>query len=555
MQLHLFLLQLAGAVMLLLYSTRMVRTGVERAAGSSLRNLFMHTRRSVVMNAAAGILGAVLLQSATAVALVVSGFAALGVMSVTGSLAVVLGADLGTALVVQFLSLDLAWLIPALLTLGGILFLKFSSRLTKQFGRITIGIAFILLSLKMIGEASGPLRDNPYLPAIVQYLGQDVVTAFAGGALLAFVFHSSVAAILLFATFGSAGLLTVGAGLPLVLGANVGGALVALWLTRNLDVEARRITLGNLICRGIGALAALVALRQLDLPLDWLGSGTERQLVNFHLVFNAALLVCFLPLLLPLSALVKRLIIAPPAPETERIKPVSALDPKVLDTPELALASARRELVGMGEQIEIMLAPVMDLFASGDEKLANRIRALEKDINEAHTGIKLYLARLNQRHLTPEQSAVSMDLTNFTIGLERVGDIIAKDLVRLAMETNKKRLRFSREGWADLTSMHARVMTNIHLALNLLVTEDDGLARQLVEEKEAMRQREQDSHDRHIGRLGKGTPESVATSDIHLETVRALKEINSRFATLAYPTLSRTGALLESRLTDKPVIT
>ena len=127
MQVIIILMQLAGAVMLLLYSTRMVRTGIERAAGPALRDLFLTTRKSLVKSAGVGVLAAASLQSATAVALLVGGFAATGVMGVTGALAVVLGADLGTALVVVFLSLDLGWLTALLLLVGGFLFLKTDS--------------------------------------------------------------------------------------------------------------------------------------------------------------------------------------------------------------------------------------------------------------------------------------------------------------------------------------------------------------------------------------------------------------------------------------------
>ena len=145
MQILSFLLQLCAAVMLLLYSTRMVRTGVERAAGPSLRDLFMGSRRSILLNIVAGAIGAVMLQSSTAMALLVSSFATTGAMGVTGSLAVVLGADFGTALVVQFLSLNLTWLTPLLLSVGGLLCLKSDSRTAKQIGRIVMGIAFLLL--------------------------------------------------------------------------------------------------------------------------------------------------------------------------------------------------------------------------------------------------------------------------------------------------------------------------------------------------------------------------------------------------------------------------
>ncbi len=550
MQLSVFLLNLTAAVVLLLYSTRMVRTGVERAFGAELRNVFMWSRRSTMLNSIAGILAAALLQSSTAVALLVSGFAATGVMGVTGSLAVLLGADLGTAVAVQFLSLDIAWLIPVLLVTGGLLFLKGTARVIKQVGRVVMGVAFILLSLRMIGDATEPLRSSPYLQPVVQHLSNDLLTAFAGGAALAFVFHSSVAAILMMAAFCAQGLLPLEAGLPLVLGANVGSGLIAVWLTRNMHDKARRIALGNLVVRVSGGIAALVLLRHVALPLDVVANTPARQLVSFHFLFNAALLAVFLPFVTPLAALTRHLVPANDDLAGGRAKPSSALDRNVLTNPGLALASATRELLRMSEQIELMLSPVMELFVSTNPDAAARIKEIEKQVNEAQTDIKLYLAEMNQGQLSPDQARRSMDLTGIAISLERVGDIITKDLLRLTGEMRKKKLTFSNEGWNELTRLHARVLANMQLSLNVLVSEDVDSARQLVEEKEYVRTLEEESHDAHLARLGQGTPQSIATSDIHLETVRALKEINSRFITFAYPILKKSGLLLDSRLAD-----
>ena len=550
MQLSVFLLNLTAAIVLLLYSTRMVRTGVERAFGSELRNVFMLSRRSTVLNSFAGVMAAAMLQSSTAVTLLVSGFAATGVMGVTGSLAVVLGADLGTAVAVQFLSLDIAWLIPVLLVVGGLLFLKGTARVVKQVGRVVMGVAFILLSLRMIGDATEPLRSSPYLEPVVQHLSDDLLTAFAGGAALAFVFHSSVAAILMLAAFCAQGLLPLDAGLPLVLGANVGSGLIAVWLTRNMHDKARRIALGNLVVRVSGGIAALVMLRHAALPLDLVASTPARQLVSFHFLFNAALLVVFLPLVVPLAALTRHLVPTDDDQAEVRPRPVSALDRNVLNNPGLALASATRELLRMSEQIELMLSPVMELFVSTNAHAAARIKEIEKEVNEAQTDIKLYLAEMNQGQLSPDQARRSMDLTGIAISLERVGDIITKDLLRLTGEMRKKKLTFSNEGWNELTRLHARVLANMQLSLNVLVSEDVDSARQLVEEKEYVRALEEESHDAHLARLGQGTAQSIATSDIHLETVRALKEINSRFITFAYPILKKSGLLLDSRLAD-----
>jgi phosphate:Na+ symporter len=548
MELTVFLLNLAGAVFLLLYSTRMVRTGVERALGANLRNVFMATRRSTVPNAFAGMMSAAMLQSSTAVMLLVSGFTAAGVMGVTGALAMVLGADLGTAIAVTFLSLDLKWLIPLLLVSGGVLFLKFEARVAKQAGRIMFGIAFILISLRMIGEATAPLRESAGLMAVVDYLAGDPLTAFIGGAAITFAFHSSVAAVLMFATFCAQGVLPLEAGLPLVLGANAGGGLIGLWLTRNLHIKARRVALGNLVIRLSGALAVVLLIAKFTLPVEVPGATPARQLVNFHLLFNAALVILWLPLVVPLATLTKRLMPDREAAAAALSRRVPALDRNVLGTPGLALASATRELLRMGEQVEAMLAPVMTYFVPASEVPSDKIAEIEQQVDTAQNDIKLYLAEMNQGELSPEQAGRSMELASVAIGMERIGDIITKDLMRLASDTRKRKLAFSPEGWNELNAIHARVLANMQLAMNVLVSEDVDSAAQLVREKETIRRMEQDSHDRHLARLARSSPESIATSNIHLDVLRALKEINSRLVYIAYPLLKRHGMLRESRL-------
>ena len=541
-----FLLQLTGAVLLLLYSARMVRTGVERLAGPSLREIFRGTRQSIIVNVFAGGLVAVMLQSSIAVAILVSGFAATGVMGVTGSLAVVLGADLGTALVVQFLSLDLQWLIPALLSIGGILFLKFEERQHKQVGRILLGIAFLLLSLRLLGEASGPIQESRFFPTVVQMLVGDPVTATLGGVLIAFAFHSSVASVLLFAVFCAEGVLPISAALPLVIGANVGSGCVAVWLTRNMHIKARRITTANLVFRAVAGVLALAALQWSLVPIDLLGGSEVRQLVNFHLLFNTALVVLGLPFIVPLAKAVKLLIRDAPASRSPKPGAKSALDHNVLGNTELAHASAIRELLRMGEQLEVMFSPLMDYFDASTPAQIRAIRKMDESINKSHTGIKLYLAKLNRGDLTKEQSKRSQELMNFAIGLERVGDIICKDLLRLCETMRKQRLEFSDAGRKELVKLHARVATNMRLALNVLVSEDLESARQLRDEKAATRKLQQRSRNRHMRRLGEGKEESIRSSDVHLEVIQGLEEINQRFIGFAYPILKRYESESES---------
>ncbi len=544
------LMQLAGAVMLLLWAVRMVRTGVERAHGHVLKGALRGARGGSFGIALAGAVLAIVLQSSTAVGILAAGFATSGLLPVAAGIAALLGADLGSALVVKILSFELHGLIPILMFVGATLFLKFEARGVRQAGRIVLGIAFILLSLKMVGEATEPLRQSPVLPQVAGYLRDDPLSAFALAAILAWAVHSSVATVLLFVTFAGAGMLPLEVALPMVLGANAGGGLIAVWLTRGMGVEARRIPLGNLIFRGVAALLTCLLLLTVPLPLARLGATEGQQLVNFHLLFNLALVMVALPFVGPMEKLTGLLL--PPSPEPAPLPgtgpQASLLDHSVAATPALAIASATRELLRMGETVDTMLRPVIDLLDGGKAEEIARVRALDLDVNRRHTDIKLFIAAVRRGRLSEEEMRRGIELTGFAISLEHVGDLIAKTLLTLAEEKARAGLRFSPEGRAEIGSLHARVQANMQLALNVLVSGDLGSARALAREKEEMRRLERESHGRHLARLQSGNAESIETSDIHLECLRALKEINSLLVTVAYPILKDSGHLLESRL-------
>ncbi|SEO12781.1 phosphate:Na+ symporter [Pseudorhodobacter antarcticus] len=545
-----FLIHLAGAVMLLLWAVRMVRTGVERAHGTRLKSALRGAKGGTAQMALVGMVLAVVLQSSTAVGILTAGFVTSGILTVSTGIAALLGADLGSALVVKILSFDLSGLIPFLLLVGSTMFLKFEARGVKQTGRIVLGIAFILLSLQMVGQATEPLRDSALLPGLVGYLRGDPLTAFLVAAVIAWVVHSSVATVLLFVTFASGGMLPLEVALPMVLGANLGGGIIAVWLTRGMEIEARRIPIGNLIFRGVAAVLVLTLLQVGDLPVHYLGATEAVQLVNFHLAFNLVLVLLALPFVRSMERLATLILPDPVvAASAEAMAPIaSMLDRALVGNPTVALASAKRELLRMGEIVAAMYHPVMELMDGGNLDKIARVRALDDEVNRKHTDIKLFIAEVNRGKLTERESKLGGDLTNFSINLEYIGDIIAKSLLSLAEERAQKKLRFSPEGWAEMCNLHNRVGANMQLALNVLVSGDVESARQLVKEKEEMRKLGRDSHDRHLERLRNAHADSIDTSDIHLETVRSLKEINSLLVTVAYPILTESGHLLESRL-------
>ena len=547
------LMHIAGATMLLLFAVRMVRTGIERSCGAHFRAM-MTRHRSRLRSGMIGVIMAMVLQSSSAVALLAAGFASTGLLSFGAGLAILLGADLGSAIVVRILSFRLEWLIPLLLMVGGGLFINSGMRDRRQAGRVLMGIAFILIALQFLRAAVDPIRDSALLPAIASYLADDFVTAFLVGTTLAFVMHSSVAAILMCVTLVQIGALPFAAGLSVVLGANLGGAVIPVWLTRRMSVQARRIPLANVGLRGGWALCILLAVNWLPAGDILRDDGNAMMLIYSHIAFNALLLILALPCLAPLDRLVRRLlpdapvstIAADGVPESR-----SALDLDHMDHPSMALASLKRELSRMNDLVGDMFTPLMQIYEIGDVARINGVRAVDSRVNGCLSGIRDYVASIPLEHYSKPERRIARDMVEYAIHLESAGDLIAKRLTTLAEDLHHLGARFSQEGWSELVAMHALIMANLKLAGNVLISDDLESARVLNLEKEEVKRAERSSRSRHLKRLRKGVGESLATSDIHLETLMAFREFNRYISAVADPILYQHGQLLETRLIDR----
>ncbi|GMG85381.1 Na/Pi cotransporter family protein [Paralimibaculum aggregatum] len=547
------LLNLAGAVALLLWSVRMIRTGVERAYSGEIRAGLRRLSATHASAAAGGTVSAFALQSATAVAILAAGFVTSGSLVPASGLAVLLGADIGSALVARVLVHPIDAAIPVLLLVGVGLFLKGWTRRLRQTGRIVIGLALVLTSLSMIRASTAMLGESETLSLIAGLLADDAISAFLLGALVAWAMHSSLAAVLMTAAFASDGLLSMDAALPIILGANLGGAVIPVVLLFGASPAARRIALGNCLLRGGGAVVALWVLGGIaPAQLGLLGSQPAVQTVNLHLAFNLMAAVLALPLVRPVLGLIEAV---EPRPATEDAGTrISALDPAAVADPDRALACASREVLRIGESVHAMLLPSVSLMRHWDDDIARSIARLEGDVDRMHFEIKLYVARLQEGPLTEEQARRALSIASIATGLEEAGDTISAKIAGMARRMATEGLGFSTEGARDIEDFHDRVCANAQLALNVLVTADPGAARQVVEEKERVRRMEQSLQKSHLDRLRHGNPASIETSNLHQETLRALKQVNTAFSMAAYPIAEEAGDLLSSRLAEPAAI-
>lgn len=543
----LIFLHLAGAVALLLWATRLVRTGIERAYGGFMRQRLREALGNRAMAALAGFLLALSLQSATAVALIVSGFVASGYVGGGMGIATLLGADLGSAFVTKLLRHDLSLLVPCAFVLGTISY-RTDSRRWREIGRIIFGLGLLLLSLRLIGEASLPLKESRMLPFIINYLSQDWISAFLLAALLAWAFHSSVAAILLFASFTEQGIVPSALIIPFVLGINFGGAVIGAALTRGEERAARIVPLGNVLIRGIGMLIGLGLQFVFQLKPEGFFEHAGDAVVWVHIAANGTVLVVGLPFSVVVAQTLDRWLAGPGKSESASFHTASALNIADVDNPTRALDNATREVVAMCDKVELMLTRIFDVYERPDAQQIADVEQLDDQIDRYNLQIKMYLARVSRGDLSDEAARRQQDLLGASINLEQVGDVISQSMLAKAKKKHCRNTAFSKEGWQELSVMHQRIVRNARLAFNLIVNRDVDHARQLVREKEIIRDLVRESEEKHIHRLAAGNPASIETSSLHIDTMRDIKEINSLLVSIAYPVLSQAGFLRASRL-------
>jgi phosphate:Na+ symporter len=541
------LLDLLGGVALLLWGLHMVHSGFVRAFGSDLRRMLSVALGNRIAAFVAGLAVTMLLQSSTATALMAAGFTAGGLVALVPALAILLGANVGTALVVQVLSFNVAALAPIFLLAGVIAFRRGGRTRTRDLGRVSVGLGLMLLALHILVDTLAPAESAPEARAVLGILSGQPVLCIAAAALLAWAAHSSVAVVLLVMSLAYSHFITPPAALALVLGANLGSAINPLFEGGSFDDPAsRRLAVGNLINRVVGVVLVYPFLGAIAEVLSRLEPHAGRMTADFHLAFNLILALAFIA---PLDALAWLLVRILPERKT-KADPAAPLylDETAFATPSVALACASRETLHMGDIVETMLRQAMTALMTDDRKLVAELSRMDNAVDRLDEAIKLYVTKITRESLDERDGRRAMEIISFTINLEHIGDIIDKNLMELAAKKIKNRYQFSKEGAGELTAFHQRVIENLKLAFGVFVSGDVKVARKLIEEKAELRSMELAAAESHLARLREGRPESLDTTSLHLDVVRDLKRIHSHICSAAYPVLEAAGELEPSRL-------
>jgi phosphate:Na+ symporter len=541
------LLDLAGSVALLLWGVHMVQTGIQRAFGPELRRWLGSALHNRLAAFAAGLGVTAILQSSTATGLMVAGFAAGGAVALQPALAVMLGANVGTTLIVQAFSFDVSGVAPALILLGVVLFRRAGSTRTRDLGRVAIGLGLMLMALRTLVTLVTPYEDTPSLRLVLGAVATQPALDVLLAAGLTWAAHSSVAVVLLVMSFAAKGALPPEAAFALVLGANLGTAInPVLEGVSGDDPVARRLPIGNLLNRLLGVVVALAMLPRLAPLWVIVDPDPVREVADFHTVFNLLLAAVFLPLLGPWSALLRRMLparVEPDDPGRPRY-----LEQAALETPPIALAGAAREALRMADALETMLTDAAEALTGSNRQRIAEVRRLDNVLDKLNGAIRAYLTSLDAEALTEADDRRLSEVLVFVTNLEAAGDVVDRSIMGYVARRLKRGVPLPAAELTEARKVLQRLAGTVRAAAAVFMTEDARAARLLVAEKEAFREIESTATAAHFARL-RGTAGAADAGALNLDLLRELKRVNSHLvAAAAYPVLEGQGDLLPSRL-------
>ena len=478
------LLHLLSAVALLVWGTHIVRTGVMRVYGARLRSVLSRSVEKKPLAFCAGIGVTALVQSSNATTMLVTSFVAQDLVALAPALVIVLGADVGTALMARVLTFDLSWVSPLLIFLGVIFFLSRKQSRVGQLGRVSIGLGLILLALELIVQAMTPITEASGVKVIFASLTGDILLDALIGAMFAVISYSSLAAVLLTATFAATGVISFDVALCLVIGANLGSGILAMINNGTATPNARRVALGSLLFKLVGSLLVLPFVHVLADAMQRLPLPDSELVIYFHVFYNLIRCMVMVPFTGPMARLCQRVIAD--APELDmRLKP-KHLDRTALDTPALGLANAARETLRMGDALEQMLE-LWSKVMHGEPRQEKELRKLADDVEVLHIAIKLYLAQMPKEDLAEEESKRWAEIIEMSLNLQQASEILERMGSEVADKSLAARRAFSPAGLEELDNLLGQLTSNLKLALSVFFSNDVTSARRLRRNKHRFR--------------------------------------------------------------------
>lgn len=508
----------------------LAREGLQIVAGDKLRTILFALSKNRVVGLVSGALVTTIIQSSTAVTVMLVGFAASSLMTLPQAMAVVLGADIGTTVTVQLIAFRLSAYALAIVALGFALRFFARKRRVRYGGEAIMGFGLLFFGMKLMSDATLPLRGSPLFLTILEHLSSSPFAGLAAGAAATVLMQGSAPTIGLLIAMATSGSMSMAAAMPLVLGANIGTTLTPLVAAAGQPAAGKRVAFAHALFKLLGVAAFLPFIGAFTRLAERSAPDLARQIANAHSLFNVFTAFAFLPFVGIGARLVSRFYATDAG--GEHFGP-RYLDPRAIESPALAFGNAHREFLRMADIVADMMKDCLRCFEPGDLDLADDIEARDDKVDILNREIRFYLARLGQEAMTREQADRQMELISLSNDVENVGDLVNRNILALARKKVGHGLAFSREGWAEIRDFHGKVCENLDLALVAFSTSDEEIARKVLRHREKLVEIEGELKEKHIARLNQGLRESLETSSMHLDLLAYFRRVNGYLGNLA----------------------
>ena len=479
-----------------------------------------------------GVLATALTQSSGAISALLVGLVSAQLVELSAAVVMLLGANVGSTLVVQLLAFHITDYAAVLVGLGAAAALATHRTALRNIGQACFGFGLVLFALAVLNAGSLPLASSHVTAELLNSLARAPIVLALVGLILAMVFASSAAAIGLVVVLAANGTLPVVAALALLMGANVGSTFTALLTALSGgSIVGRRLAFIHTGTKLAGAVVMLLVLNPLAVLLSSTRLEPAAQVTITHLGFNLALAIIFVPLSALMAHLMMTLI--PDRDQKDTAGP-RYLDPEALALPAVALGQATREVLRMADLVTEMLRQSIHAFEEREVSIPTRMDTLDDQLDALESAIKRYLTQLDEDKMTEEQAHREIALLYIITDLEAIGDIINKQFMRLARRKRRNQIAFSDEGWSDLVTYHTEVTAALEQALAALASQDANLAAEFLARKRYLSQMKRKFHLRHLRRLQSGVLPSLASSEIHLDLLNAMSRVLSHASNIAH---------------------
>ncbi|WFA10216.1 Na/Pi cotransporter family protein [Tissierella sp. Yu-01] len=514
-------LPVLGGLGLFLYGMNLMGSGLQKAAGERLKKLIEVLTNNRLMGVLVGTLVTFVIQSSSATTVMVIGFVNAGLMTLGQAVGVIMGANIGTTVTAQLIAFDVVEYAPLAVGIGVAIWLVAKKQKLKDIAEIFIGFGILFIGMDMMGGGLKPLANLPEFSEIMTNLNNPVLGMLLGLGMTTIV-QSSSASIGLLQALAGQGLININIAFPILFGDNIGTTTTALISSVGANRTAKRAAVIHFLFNLVGTIIFMTILR---IPIQALvmrisPGDIQRQIANAHTFFNLINVIIQLPFANFLVKAAERLV---PGEDAVDLTASKYLDPRIIETPSIAIGQVNKEIVRMGEIVQENLRDVEIVFVDEKYDGLDGIFEKEKLINKIESEITEYLVLLTRASLTDEQHGHINNLFNTINDIERVGDHI-ENIAELAQLKLKNNLEFSGDAATELREMFRKSEQAFGYAMKAFKDNDINSAKLVSVLEKEVDELEEENRANHIWRLNKSVCLTSA-GIVYLDAISNLERV------------------------------